>query len=133
MRELVLAAFFMVTSSWLSANASVITLHCEGVTRGPDILDSPSTKVIEVDTVTKRILSISPAPTACFLGKLRSKNTRLYDDTTDFSCISDVAESYLKLSRYDFKLEEITRWTKKDKKETFWMGNFSCSQKERKF
>jgi hypothetical protein len=115
-------------------SATTLTLYCEGVTRGPDIVDSPSTKIIELDTGTKRIQQVSPSPTACFLGKNRSTKTHLYEDTTDFSCVSEFAESYLKLSRYNLKLEEITRFIGKNgEKDTFWWGEFTCEEKQRRF
>ena len=127
-------AILIFVTSIKYASATVITLYCEGITRGSDIVDSPSSKVIELDTVSKRIQSVSPSPTACFIGKLQRKNTHLYDDSTDFSCLSDVAESYIKLSRYTLKLEEITRFIGRGgKKDNFWIGEFICTEKQRKF
>lgn len=129
-----LISLFALVTLVESVSAATLTLHCEGVTRGADIVDSPSSKVIELDTVSKRILRVAPNPTACFIGKLQSKKTHLYEDTTDFTCLSDIAESYLKVSRYTYKIEEVTRFIGKDgEKDNFWIGNFSCSEKKRKF
>jgi hypothetical protein len=132
MRTIALLSMILFSAS---VSANVITLYCEGVTRGPDIADSPSTRVIELDTTTKKIMKVSPSPTACFLGKLESIDTRLYEATTDFFCLSDIAESYLKLSRYNFTLEEITRFIgeKHNGRALFWVGKFSCSERQKRF
>ena len=128
-----LVVLVMLAALATIANANTVTLYCEGVTRGSNIQDSQSTKVIELDLKTKLITRVLPAPTACFLGKLQRKSTPLFTDSTDFSCLSDFAESYLMLSRYDFRLKEITRFIGKDNgKDLFWEGDFVCYEKSKK-
>ena len=127
---------FLFTIS-LSCNSygQTLNLFCEGITKGKDISDSPSSKLIEIDLTTKKIVKVSPLPSACFLGKLQSQKSILYDQTTDYSCISSAVESYLTVNRYNLKLEEVTRWINKDNgKDLFWVGNFNCNeQQKRKF
>lgn len=122
---------------WLGPSVALggsLTLNCEGLTKGPNISDSPSSMIVEIDTVTKKIKRISPMPAACVFGEVKSKQTTVFEDSTAFACENDLAEVYVDVSRYDFKTQVTTRWFKRgEKDEVFWLGRFSCSEAKRKF